>query len=292
MKSVRVENQNRKKRRKNVVSKLLRDYTCTELRELFREILNINLEKRPIKGPALLCSASDHCLSHKGRSCEKNAIMKVFEECQSHLSQASQLEFVNQKLEMVWSMLRGDVKFDFADRQMQIEDGSEDAYILSIRVRGETSKKQWNEGYVPWFSIRKSTIPDAGKGLFAEQSFSKGACIGIYFGSIANNEAADESNYSLYSSKMLEKRDAIGGFESGAKVFMGVHYLNDPDHDRYLVGQTEETRERDSKYLPKCPKHHSNVDVYEDFVLRPLTGVSVGTEMFMDYRRGPMYKNE
>ena len=87
--------------------------------------------------------------------------------------------------------------------------------------------------------------------LLAEQAFWNGMDIGIYFGGKVTGSPSDnDSMYALFSVDLKENRDAVGGFGSCFPVYMGLHYINDPQHHTYY-GQgttTAKIREKDVAY--------------------------------------------
>jgi hypothetical protein len=58
--------------------------------------------------------------------------------------------------------------------------------------------------------------------------------IGIYFGGkVTDSQSDNDSMYALFSADLKENRDAVGGFGSCFPAYMGLHYINDPQHHTY-----------------------------------------------------------
>ena len=286
-----MENQSRRKRRINILKKLRADYSRDELCILFREAMMDDGDDDDDAGAVVaeetVVRLPQSVGPKKGRMTFVESVCDVISFASLEKNQADQWKYLTDRLELEWSVYRRDVHRDFTDRQLRVVESGVDIYVLSIRHVGKGSH------FVPWFSIRDSGIPGAGKGLFAEQAFWNGMDIGIYFGGKVTDSPSDnDSMYALFSVDLKENRDAVGGFGSCFPVYMGLHYINDPQHHTYY-GQgttTAKIREKDVAYwnatkkVPPC-----NCEFKFEMNLQAVTDIPAGTELFTDYQRGPFY---
>lgn len=124
------------------------------------------------------------------------------------------------------------------------------------------------------YKVKKSHIPGANMGLFAEKSFSQGEVMGVYFGKILKNVGTNEENLSCYamtSETLKITVDCMGGIESKYHPYFGLQFANDP-----FLGDLKMTRNRSHD------KAH-NFFVDDNFVARACLDIRRGEELFLYY---------
>lgn len=103
-----------------------------------------------------------------------------------------------------------------------IDNNEQPSLINTIVFHNTSSKEKWNN----WFEIKKSTIKNAGLGLFALRTFKANTIIGKYDGDILHEFPGDiqARNYTL---KLGDR------YINGRKGRLGyVHFANDARSDR------------------------------------------------------------
>jgi hypothetical protein len=119
---------------------------------------------------------------------------------------------------------------------------------------------------VKWLHVKDSTIPNAGKGVFALRQFLKGAIIGLYMGGEVGHE-----DYTMEAAWAKEKRircypftdsRSMGGRSS---MTMGMQMINDPNYDGIKTGK------------------RVNAKVMSDLFVVALKNIKVGEEIFIAY---------
>jgi hypothetical protein len=120
-------------------------------------------------------------------------------------------------------------------------------------------------GFEDWFTIKKSTLEEAGFGLFTARDFEKEDMIGVYLGVKAKLSMKSDSNYSVVVPNTNFRVDAIGGVSSGEPIYWGVHLANDPG------------------LKTKCSQAKYNCQVQNDLSLVTIRKVKKGEELFQDY---------
>lgn len=119
--------------------------------------------------------------------------------------------------------------------------------------------------HLPWFCIKKSTITNAGFGLFAARNFAEGDRIGFYWGIPASRSIRKQSPY------VLVKVDAVGGHSKPQQLRLGLHFMNDPAFG-VKDGETKD------ELLKKV-----NVQFGVQYDAVTTRSIKEGEELFVDY---------
>ena len=127
---------------------------------------------------------------------------------------------------------------------------------LNVRIKKENYQKE------DWLVIKKSTVPNAGLGVFAKRPFKKDEVIGMYGGK------KGDTRDSIYALQNHEDRFV----PIPTKLYMGMHFLNSS-----------------WKNEDKWP---SNVEVENDLIARAIEDIAVGNELFWNYKYGPPRDDE
>ena len=147
-------------------------------------------------------------------------------------------------------------------------------YLIEIEMEGK---------WFPLFEIKKSTLPDAGLGLFAAQDFARDDVLGVYAGKVKSEEA--------WQRLMVGKRDCYGyHFTRGKRdhvldptilnsdpsdmlSYFGLHYANDPTW--LLKKDSDEYNEAMKKV---------NMEINTDLVASTKKFIKKGEELFNHYK--------
>ena len=161
-------------------------------------------------------------------------------------------------------------------------------YLIEIEMEGK---------WFPLFEIKKSTLPDAGLGLFAAQDFDgpdvigEPDVLGVYAGKVKSEEA--------WQRLMVGKRDCYGyHFTRGNRdhvldptilnsdpsdmlSYFGLHYANDPTW--LLKKDSDEYKEAMKKV---------NMEINTDLVASATKNIKKGDELFNHYQFEKKKKKE
>lgn len=116
--------------------------------------------------------------------------------------------------------------------------------------------------WTDWLVIRKSNIPGAGYGLYADNNFAPGTFIGLL--APAKEKLNANENYirtTLLKNPHLYCYTPAEGIRKD--LFFGIHFANDPS-------------------LPQNAAQEPNIAVDENLSVRTLRSVKKGTELFWD----------
>jgi hypothetical protein len=167
---------------------------------------------------------------------------------------------------------------------------------------GYRKKQSWN----PWVSVKKSTIDNAGNGLFAAKEFQKGKTLGFYVGNVVykypKKWTAKASEEFLQEQQGIPEDDSRTmtlvdkeGFcvmvnpcygRNREKIahpplLMGMHFLND-----FTKIYDEETGESSKEKMLK----HNNVWVDDQGGIKATRRILVDEELFLSYEgKRPSY---
>ena len=124
-----------------------------------------------------------------------------------------------------------------------------------------------------WFTVKKSTIENAGLGLFVARKFGKDECIGMYLGPLTIFQPSTETKPTIYCnhSDILGYCDPRAGFKSNKNKTnpsyqMGLHIMNDPNFMKR-----------------KNTKTDYNTSITDDFLVFASRNIKEGEELFLDY---------
>lgn len=125
--------------------------------------------------------------------------------------------------------------------------------------------------FFDWLIIKKSTIPNAGLGLFAAVTMPKHCVVGQYMGQTFRSNKINTSEYGIRCATCVV--DAMGGVNSGHPWFWGVHFVNDPLYVR-----------RGLRRKPK-KKETYNVNAYvaSNLIMYCSCKIMKGKELLIDY---------
>jgi hypothetical protein len=121
---------------------------------------------------------------------------------------------------------------------------------------------------VTLFSARKSTLPNAGFGVFAEMDFKKGDVLGLYCGKeiLSPNRRNDKSHFTIVT------RGGRTVEPSRSKSFMMLHLANDPN-----CGVCD----GDSDFDNEAPCY--NIRIGNNMVVTAIKKIEKGEELFICY---------
>jgi hypothetical protein len=153
--------------------------------------------------------------------------------------------------------------------------------------------------WIPWVYIAPTTrcryVPgNRHHGLFAARKFKKGDIVGVYMGEKTSSNTVDAYSIKLKvkvvpttvndkdgndsSAAFTEVRtivDAKGGIDSGAPLWLGIHYINDPT-DPADEGCEVTLEEKQNKW---------NIEIFSNGIAHATKTIEIGDELFMDYDR-------
>jgi hypothetical protein len=128
------------------------------------------------------------------------------------------------------------------------------------------------------FTIKPSTVWDAGYGLFFAQNVKQGRCIGLAHGKVKSLDEETTSNYAWRSDSLGVVIDP-GGSRSDRRhnfpVYLGIHLANDPGLDVNDQGCLTRRRAVEIK--------NYNITVSDNFWVYTLRDVQKGEEAFLNY---------
>ena len=121
---------------------------------------------------------------------------------------------------------------------------------------------------LPWFVVKESMVAKSTDGimqygLFTNRTFKKDEVIGIYLGNLAPR-TMEESNIPL-PTHQLKNMDARGGKKKIHPLYLGLHFINDPN------------------YIDCNNKYLNNVRVGTDYLMIALRDMKKNTELQMSY---------
>jgi hypothetical protein len=167
-------------------------------------------------------------------------------------------------------------KFGVNKRNKEIESMKPEPleeWSIELHVRDPELPAEGDATIFPWFSVKQSTIKDAGLGLFAARKFSKDECIGIYMGKTVGKQ--NKSVYAMAAS--FGVCDPGRGFKSSmprAYHGMGIHICNDPSWSKEKV-RGQNTNKNKSK---SC-----NIFVSTDMLVHAIKDILPNQEILLDY---------
>ena len=141
--------------------------------------------------------------------------------------------------------------------------------------------------WIDLYEIKPSTISNAGYGLFAARAYSKGKCLGVYFGrSVKEEKSERDPPRTAYAIRIrwptrthvnvMQKTyivDPLCGVASNSndasQGFFGLHMANDPSFGE--VGNTSDT----SKV--------ANFILWDDLIAFATADIAEGEELFRNY---------
>ena len=132
----------------------------------------------------------------------------------------------------------------------------------------------------PWVHVQKSTIRNAGDGLFASTDFYEEQVIGIYLGYVRERDHSTNS-HCLGIGMTKYVRDARG-YPSNDKtdlLLMGLHFINDPRLKDYNI----RANGRRAKKPHHSDKRYYNVYFTKDMLAVALRPIRLGEELFACY---------
>jgi len=139
-----------------------------------------------------------------------------------------------------------------------------DSYILYLLPDPDKKIQPGRRGACkfPILSVKKSTIPDAGWGLFAEREFKVGQTITIYLGDRASYDKIPNNEYSIRNKQnvLIHSRKNM--------LYLGCHLANDI---RYHKEEEKKGRTR------------NNNAFFHDFMLEACHKIVKGEEIFVGY---------
>ena len=134
------------------------------------------------------------------------------------------------------------------------------------------------------FTIKPSTIKNAGLGLFFAQNIKQGRCIGYAHGKAFPASEDYVSQYAWKSDPLKTIVDTKGGISDSRKaypVYFGIHFANDPGlsskNAEINANQGPLTRQQ-AEEIPRF-----NVTVDSHFWVYTLADVQKGEEVFVNY---------
>ena len=127
---------------------------------------------------------------------------------------------------------------------------------------------------LPWFVVKESMVAKSTDGimqygLFTNRTFKKDEVIGIYLGNLAPR-TMEESNIPL-PTHQLKNMDARGGKKKIHPLYLGLHFINDPN------------------YIDCNNKYLNNVRVGTDYLMIALRDMKKNTELQMSYNTHQIY---
>jgi len=137
----------------------------------------------------------------------------------------------------------------------------------------------WSIGFnvegvkVPWFVVQRSSIEDAGLGLFAARNFCKGEIIGFYMGKPDKTSFDASTEYSIKADFGIVHSSSI---KYGNLITMGLQMANDPTFSKDASPQDED---------------EFNFVIHRNMMAEALRDIEVGEEMFLKYNREPPKSN-
>eukprot|EP00980_Cylindrotheca_fusiformis_P027299 scaffold19822_cov57-Cylindrotheca_fusiformis.AAC.4 len=152
--------------------------------------------------------------------------------------------------------------------------------------------KNGEEKWMDLYDIKQSTIPGAGYGLFALQSFVQGEVMGVYSGNVVEvfhkRDVEHEYEYKPNSYTVLWKSDKkkdvyiqqhpISTRNKSQKhppVGFGFHFCNGADYRNEAVDSKSQSVHTANVYMSD-----------EKLVIRATTKIDIGTELLLDYNYG------
>ena len=170
---------------------------------------------------------------------------------------------------------KGDVMFQ------PVQANDDDYYVYDYEIKmgvSDTNGRNTNK-WSPWFQVRKSDFVCQGDhkcyGLFALREFKKDEILGLYMGTLVDDNAEKENgNYRFHN---LNPRKNTS--------YMGMHYINDPLYPLYcehaekgFVDINAKVQEAKKKKLNKV-----NVKIMTDYLVRATKRINVGNEITTYY---------
>ena len=161
------------------------------------------------------------------------------------------------------------------------------------------------------FTIKTSSIPNAGLGLFAEIPFDAGQLIGLFFGDVSVNNAENRGTATPYAVGR-GKTIMDPGIQVKGKIpiYMGIHFANDADYDPSQDGIEPDGGTEDEKKPParkaavrdqsnrpgaggarRSPRlikeiHANNSQIAPGgFFVFASSGIAIGQEILLSYNR-------
>lgn len=128
------------------------------------------------------------------------------------------------------------------------------------------------------FTIKRSTLSDAGYGLFFAQNVRQGRCVGLAHGKPKSLNEKKTSNYAWKSESLgfiIDPGGSVSDRRQTFPIYLGIHLANDPglkvDKDGCL------TRKRSVEI------QNYNITVAPDLWVYTLRDVRKGEEAFLNY---------
>lgn len=135
-------------------------------------------------------------------------------------------------------------------------------FVLQLR-RTTARGKVW----VDWVYIAQSTLPKAGRGLFAARRFRKGDVVGAYWGQAKRSQRSCSATRTFRM--RTENNKGIFVDASGLTLRLGMHMINNPSFTP-VADQSRYHRE-------------ANVDIFPDGLVVANRKIEAGKEIFTEY---------
>ena len=133
--------------------------------------------------------------------------------------------------------------------------------------------KNCEEDMHRWLTVKESTLPDAGYGLFVERKFEAAEVISVYLGKVFDPLKHYGSVYKLEclipdTNQKMTLNVEGGGFPDNNLMYLGAHMINDPQ-----LTVPEGQKDMDT----------FNVMVSADLLVTALKPIEIGDELFFNY---------
>jgi hypothetical protein len=143
------------------------------------------------------------------------------------------------------------------------------SHKLYIKV---DNKRNWE----PWLQVKESSLPGAGKGIFALREFRKGQAIGWYYGKKVAGSNRKKKPY------QFANIDAEGGL--GYQGRLGLHFLNDPTLTIVKTSRGKDSLVTKEGTDLKASLKKVNVRLHKDGLALADSQIRVGDELFAHYQ--------
>lgn len=170
---------------------------------------------------------------------------------------------------------KGDLMF----QPIQSNDDYHYVYDYEIKMGVSDTNGRNTNKWSPWFQVRKSDFVCQGDhtcyGLFALREFKKDEILGLYMGTLVDDNAEKENgNYRFHN--LIPRKNTS---------YMGMHYINDPLYPLYcehaencFVDINSRVHEAKKKNVNKV-----NVKIMTDYLVRATKRINVGNEITTYY---------
>jgi len=134
------------------------------------------------------------------------------------------------------------------------------------------------------FTVKRSTIPGAGYGLFAAQNFREGDYLGVYYGRILGKKEKPEGNYIMAMTHWGKKLfvDGGGGVDKNFPTYFGLHLMNNPGW-KSEDSERQETKKKAGESSSRLQSSAYKAIVCHNLECKAIKDIKIGDELFLNY---------